>query len=71
MGALVPIVVVVVLEGIVLKTNHIFHFIENRLGFWTSGLPEQHEELRVVDISNPRSVPKLEDEIAEIGRAHV
>jgi hypothetical protein len=52
MGALVPIAVVVVLESIVLKTNHIFHFIEDRLGFWTSSLPEQHEEIRVVDVSD-------------------
>jgi hypothetical protein len=52
MGALVPIAVVVVLESIVLKTNHIFHFIEDRLGFWTSSLPEQLEEVRVVDVSD-------------------
>ena len=54
MGALVPIVAGVVLEGIVLKTNYIFTFIEDRLGFWTraSSFPKQAEELRVVDISD-------------------
>ena len=52
MGALVPIAVVVVLESIVLKTNYIFQFIEDRLGFWTSSLPEQYEEIRVVDVSD-------------------
>ena len=54
MGALVPIAVVVVLEGIVLKTNYIFTFIEDRLGFWTraSSFPKQSEELRVVDVSD-------------------
>ena len=52
MGALVPIAVVVVLEGVILKTNYILAFIEDRLGFWTSGLPEQNEDLRVVDVSD-------------------
>jgi len=52
MGALVPLVVIVVLEGIILKTNYIFAFIEDRLGFWTSGLPEQNEDIRVVDVSD-------------------
>ena len=52
MGALVPIAVVVVLEGVILKTNNILSFIEDRLGFWTSGLPEQNEDLRVVDVSD-------------------
>ena len=52
MGALVPIAVVVVLEGVILKTNYILEFIEDRLGFWTSGLPEQNEDLRVVDVSD-------------------
>ncbi len=52
MGALVPIAVVVVLEGVILKTNYVLAFIEDRLGFWTSGLPEQNEDLRVVDVSD-------------------
>ena len=54
MGALVPLVVVVVLEGIVLKTNYMFTFIQDRLRFWTrsSDFPIQSEEIRVVDVTD-------------------
>ena len=54
MGALVPLVVVVVLEGIVLKTNYLFTFIQDRLRFWTrsSDFPIQSEEIRVVDVTD-------------------
>ena len=54
MGALVPLVVIVVLEGIVLKTNYLFTFIQDRLRFWTrsSEFSIQSEEIRVVDVTD-------------------
>ena len=53
-GAAVPLVVAIVLEGIIFKSNLVFEFIENRLGFWSraDSFPVAFEEIRVVDISN-------------------
>ena len=53
-GAVVPLVALVVLEGIIFKANNIQEFIENRLGFWTRSdtFPIEYAEARVVDISD-------------------
>jgi len=53
-GAVVPLVALVVLEGIIFKANNIQEFIENRLGFWTRSdtFPIEYAETRVVDISD-------------------
>ena len=53
-GAVVPLVATIVLEGIVFKTNTVLEFIENRLGFWSraDSFPVASEEIRVVDISD-------------------
>ena len=53
-GAAVPIVVTIVLEGIIFKTNVVLEFIENRLGFWSraDSFPVASDEIRVVDISD-------------------
>jgi len=53
-GAAVPLVVAIVLEGIILRSNLVLEFIENRLGFWSraDSFPLPIEEIRVVDISN-------------------
>ena len=53
-GAIVPLVALVVLEGIIFKANNIQEFIENRLGFWTRSdtFPIEYAETRVVDISD-------------------
>jgi ABC-2 type transport system permease protein len=53
-GAIVPLVALVVLEGIIFKANNIQEFIENRLGFWSrsDSFPIEYAEARVVDISD-------------------
>ena len=53
-GAVVPLVATIVLEGIIFKTNTVLEFIENRLGFWSRAVsfPAASEEIRVVDISD-------------------
>ena len=53
-GAIVPLVALVVLEGIIFKANNIQEFIENRLGFWSrsDSFPIEYAETRVVDISD-------------------
>ena len=53
-GAVVPLVATIVLEGIIFKTNTVLEFIENRLGFWSraDSFPVASEEIRVVDISD-------------------
>ena len=53
-GAIVPLVALVVLEGIIFKANNVQEFIENRLGFWSraDSFPIQYEEARVVDITD-------------------
>ena len=53
-GAIVPLVAMVVLEGIIFKANNIQEFIENRLGFWSrsDSFPIEYAEARVVDISD-------------------
>ena len=53
-GAVVPLVATIVLEGIIFKTNTVLEFIENRLGFWSraDSFPAASEEIRVVDISD-------------------
>jgi ABC-2 type transport system permease protein len=53
-GAIVPLVALVVLEGIIFKANNIQEFIENRLGFWSrsDSFPVEYAEARVVDISD-------------------
>tara|TARA_E500000331_G_scaffold74562_1_gene69639 strand:+ start:2325 stop:3239 length:915 start_codon:yes stop_codon:yes gene_type:complete len=53
-GAAVPLVVIVVLERIIFKTNEVWEFIDNRLGFWSraDSFPIASEEIRVVDISD-------------------
>ena len=52
--AVVPLVALVVLEGIIFKANNVQEFIENRLGFWSraDSFPIQYEEARVVDITD-------------------
>ena len=51
-GAIVPPVILIVLEGIIFKTNLVLEFIENRIGFWSrsDSFPKEYQELRVVDI---------------------
>ena len=53
-GAAVPLVATIVLERIVFKTNEVWEFIDNRLGFWSraDSFPIASEEIRVVDISD-------------------
>lgn len=53
-AAIVPPVVLIVLEGIIFKTNNVLEFIENRVGFWSraDSFPKEYEEIRVVDISD-------------------
>ena len=53
-GAVVPLVALLVLEGIIFKANNVQEFIENRLGFWSraDSFPIQYEEARVVDITD-------------------
>ncbi len=53
-GAAVPLVAIVVLERIIFKTNEVWEFIDNRLGFWSraDSFPIASEEIRVVDISD-------------------
>ena len=53
-GAIVPLVALIVLEGIIFKANNIQEFIENRLGFWSrsDSFPIEYAEARVVDISD-------------------
>ena len=53
-GAVVPLVALVVLEGIIFKANNVQEFIENRLGFWSraDSFQIQYEEARVVDITD-------------------
>ena len=53
-GAVVPLVALVVLEGIIFKANNVQEFIENRLGFWSraDSFPIKYEEARVVDITD-------------------
>lgn len=53
-GAVVPLVALVVLEGIIFKANNVQEFIENRLGFWSraDSFPIQYEEDLVVDITD-------------------
>ena len=47
-----PLVATVVLEGIILKSNSIFEFIIERIGFWSrsESFPKKYEEVRVVDV---------------------
>ena len=51
-GAIVPPVILIVLEGIIFKTNLVLEFIENRIGFWSraDSFPKEYQELRVVDV---------------------
>ena len=51
-GAIVPPVILIVLEGVIFKTNLVLEFIENRIGFWSrsDSFPKEYQELRVVDI---------------------
>ena len=53
-GALVPPVILIVLEGVIFKTNLVLEFIENRIGFWSrsDSFPKEYQELRVVDITD-------------------
>ena len=53
-GAAVPLVATIVLERIIFKTNEVWGFIDNRLGFWSraDSFPIALEEIRVVDISD-------------------
>ena len=53
-GAIVPPVILIVLEGIIFKTNLVLTFIENRIGFWSraDSFPKEYQELRVVDVSD-------------------
>ena len=53
-GAAVPLVATIVLERIIFKTNEVWEFIDNRLGFWSraDSFPIALEEIRVVDISD-------------------
>ena len=53
-GAIVPPVILVVLEGVIFKTNLVLEFIENRIGFWSrsDSFPKEYQELRVVDITD-------------------
>ena len=53
-GAIVPPVILIVLEGVIFKTNLVLEFIENRIGFWSrsDSFPKEYQELRVVDISD-------------------
>ncbi len=52
LGAVVPLVATVVLEGIIFKTNYILEFIIERIGFWSrsESFPKKYEEIRVVDV---------------------
>lgn len=51
-GAIVPPVILIVLERIIFKTNLVLEFIENRIGFWSraDSFPKEYQELRVVDV---------------------
>ena len=53
-GAIVPPVILIVLDGIIFKTNLVLEFIENRIGFWSraDSFPKEYQELRVVDVSD-------------------
>jgi len=53
-GAIVPPVILIVLEGIIFKTDLVLEFIENRIGFWSraDSFPKEYQELRVVDVSD-------------------
>lgn len=53
-GALVPPVILIVLEGVIFKTNLVLEFIENRIGFWSrsDSFPKEYQEIRVVDVSD-------------------
>lgn len=53
-GAIVPPVILIVLERIIFKTNLVLEFIENRIGFWSraDSFPKEYQELRVVDVSD-------------------
>jgi ABC-2 type transport system permease protein len=53
-GAIVPPVILIVLEGIIFKTNLVLEFIENRIGFWSraDSFPKEYQEIRVVDVSD-------------------
>ncbi|GIR87386.1 hypothetical protein N9V12_01775 [Gammaproteobacteria bacterium] len=53
-GAIIPPVVLIVLERIIFKTNTVLEFIENRVGFWSraDSFPKEYNEIRVVDISD-------------------
>ena len=53
-GAIVPPVILIVLEGVIFKTNLVLEFIENRIGFWSrsDSFPKEYQEIRVVDISD-------------------
>ena len=53
-GAIVPPVILIVLEGVIFKTNLVLEFIENRIGFWSrsDSFPKEYQELRVVDIAD-------------------
>ena len=53
-GAIVPPVILIVLEGVIFKTNLALEFIENRIGFWSRSdtFPKEYQEIRVVDISD-------------------
>ena len=53
-GAIVPPVILIVLEGVIFKTNLVLEFIENRIGFWSrsDSFPKEYQEIRVVDVSD-------------------
>ena len=53
-GAIVPPVILIVLEGVIFKTNLVLELIENRIGFWSrsDSFPKEYQEIRVVDISD-------------------
>ena len=53
-GAIVPPVILIVLEGVIFKTNLVLEFIENRIGFWSrsDSFPKEYQEIRVVDTSD-------------------
>ena len=53
-GAIVPPVILIVLEGVIFKTKLVLEFIENRIGFWSrsDSFPKEYQEIRVVDISD-------------------
>ena len=53
-GAIIPPVILIVLEGVIFKTNLVLEFIENRIGFWSrsDSFPKEYQEIRVVDISD-------------------